>query len=225
MAHLLAGRTAAPAVSILRCTAAALVALLVFLGVAELVAVPVGPAAAPTLAIGEVAIAHTPNPVKDFAIAHFGEHDKAVLVIGIYLVLALVAVAVGAATGTLRSRPPAFAALAVLGAVAALSAATRLTGGPLDAMPSMAGAAAAAAAFALLTPRWPAGSASAADGDTSECPGDTSECPGDTSHRPGAGAGVAASPAGVPPAGGSGTRPALSRRRFLTSGAALAGMG
>ena len=218
VAHLLAGRTAAPAVSVLRCTAAALVALLVFLGVAELVAVPVGPAAAPTLAIGEVAIAHTPNPVKDFAIAHFGEHDKAVLVIGIYLVLALVAVAVGAATGTLRSRPPAFAALAVLGAVAALSAATRPTGGPLDAMPSMAGAAAAAAAFALLTPRWPAGSASAADGDTSERPGDTS-------RRPGAGAGVAASPAGVPPAGGSGTRPALSRRRFLTSGAALAGMG
>ena len=105
MAHLLAGRTATPAVSILRCTAAALVALLVLLGVAELVAVPVGPAGAPTLAIGEVAIAHTPNSVKDFAIAHFGEHDKAVLVIGIYLVLALVAVAVGAATGALRSRP------------------------------------------------------------------------------------------------------------------------
>ncbi len=141
---------------------AGLVALVVFLGAAELVAAAVGPESAPTIAVGQVAIAHTPNGIKEFAIRHFGEHDKMALLTGISVVLALVAAGVGAAAGFTRRRVVAVLAAGVLGAVSAASAASLPTGGPLDAVPSLVGAACAAGSFAALlrpdrraTPRAP----------------------------------------------------------------------
>ena len=44
------------------------------------------------IAVGGAAIDLTPIPVKDFAIQHFGSHDKTVLLTGIYVVLALFAI-------------------------------------------------------------------------------------------------------------------------------------
>src|SRR5690349_24653818 len=59
----------------------------VALGIAELTAAVTGPNGAPVTAVGETAINLTPVPVKEFAIAHFGTHDKAALVTGIVWLL------------------------------------------------------------------------------------------------------------------------------------------
>src|SRR6201995_4929318 len=67
----------------------------VALGVAELVAAITGPQGSPVVAVGSSAIDLTPIPVKDFAIAHFGSNDKAVLISGILLLLAGFAVVIG----------------------------------------------------------------------------------------------------------------------------------
>ena len=69
----------------------------VALGVAELAAAIIGPDSAPVIAVGETAINLTPIPVKDFAITHFGSHDKQALVAGILVMLAGFAALIGAA--------------------------------------------------------------------------------------------------------------------------------
>ena len=71
----------------------------VALGVAELAAAIIGPNSAPVIAVGETAINLTPIPVKDFAITHFGSHDKQALVAGILVMLAGFAALIGAARG------------------------------------------------------------------------------------------------------------------------------
>jgi hypothetical protein len=68
----------------------------VALGVAQLVAGMTGALGSPIDAIGEVAINHTPIPVKEFAIAHFGSRDKDALVTGILAVLIGAAAVAGA---------------------------------------------------------------------------------------------------------------------------------
>ena len=68
----------------------------VALGVAQLVAGITGALGSPVDAIGEVAINHTPIPVKEFAIAHFGSRDKDALVTGILTILILAAAMAGA---------------------------------------------------------------------------------------------------------------------------------
>ncbi|MHB1931151.1 MAG: hypothetical protein ACYCUG_17310, partial [Acidimicrobiales bacterium] len=188
----------APPRSAGRGAVAGVAALLVFLGVAEVVAVAVGSNGAPTVAIGQAVIAHTPSGLREFAIAHFGENDKTALLVGIYVVLAVVAIAVGVLAVVARRRSVALAAMAVLGVVAAVAGATRPTGGPLDAIPSLAGAAAGGVAFVLLVPRSCRRSAPVRGG--------------------GGGAGAAAAAEGTVPA-------AVDRRRFLAAGAAFAGAG
>jgi DMSO/TMAO reductase YedYZ molybdopterin-dependent catalytic subunit len=120
----------------------------VALGVAELAAVITGPASAPVIAVGETAINLTPVPVKDFAIAHFGTHDKEALVTGILLLL----VAFAALIGVLAVRRMAYG-LAGLAAFAALGAAAAVTApeaSPRDVLPTLAGVAVAAVALVAL---------------------------------------------------------------------------
>ena len=74
---------------------AGMLAAAVALGVAELAAGITGPQGAPVIAVGEVAINLTPIPVKEFAIAHFGSHDKEALVAGIVVLLVAFAALVG----------------------------------------------------------------------------------------------------------------------------------
>ncbi len=128
---------------------AGLVSLLTFLGVAELVALATGPSSAPSIALGENLILHAPQSLKEFAISHFGENDKNVLLAGIYVALAVVAAVVGALAARARRRYAAFS-LIVLGVLTASSAATQPAGSLLDAVPSLAGAAAAMAAFMVM---------------------------------------------------------------------------
>src|SRR3954454_11457353 len=79
-----------------RCAAAGVVAAAVALGVAELVAVPIGARSAPLIAVGGVVVDHVPEPVKAAAIAVFGVHDKTALLVGTLLLLALAAAGIGA---------------------------------------------------------------------------------------------------------------------------------
>ena len=92
----------------------------VALGIAELTAAVTGPNGAPVTAVGETAINLTPVPVKEFAIAHFGTHDKEALVTGIVMLLAAFAVLIGVLA--VRRLAYGLAALAVFAAVGVAAA-------------------------------------------------------------------------------------------------------
>jgi hypothetical protein len=112
----------------------------VALGIAELTAAVTGPNGAPVTAVGETAINLTPVPVKEFAIAHFGTHDKAALVTGIVVMLAAFAVLIGVLA--VRRLAYGLAALAVFAAVGVAAAVSQ--GGGFNVVPTLAGSAVAA---------------------------------------------------------------------------------
>ena len=131
-----------------------LLAAAVSLGVAELVAGVTGSAGEPVIAVGGAAIDLTPIPVKDFAIQHFGSHDKTVLLTGIYVVLALFAVV----TGILARRRIGYG-LAGLGVFAALGVAavlTRPVSSLVNAVPTVVGVTVGALVMVLLARSAPA---------------------------------------------------------------------
>ena len=118
----------------------------VALGIAELTAAVTGPNGAPVTAVGETAINLTPVPVKEFAIAHFGTHDKAALVTGIVMLLAAFAVLIGVlAVRRLAYGLAALAVFAVVGVAAAVS-----QGGGLNVVPTLAGAVVAGVTLVLM---------------------------------------------------------------------------
>ena len=118
----------------------------VALGIAELTAAVTGPNGAPVTAVGETAINLTPVPVKEFAIAHFGTHDKAALVTGIVVMLAAFAVLIGVLA--VRRLAYGLAALAVFAAVGVAAAVSQ--GGGLNVVPTLAGSAVAAVTLVLM---------------------------------------------------------------------------
>ena len=182
---------------------AGLLAAAVALGVAELTAALVGPASSPVVAVGDAVITLTPEAVKEFAIATFGENDKVALVVGTLVLTALFALVIGALS--LRDRRIGTVGILVFGAIGAYAAATRPAGGMLDAVPSLVGAGAGIVALrALLVPL------------TGPPPAPTSHLP----RRPGDRAVVDRLREVL--AAGDRKDGALDRRRFfLTSGAAL----
>jgi DMSO/TMAO reductase YedYZ molybdopterin-dependent catalytic subunit len=130
---------------------AGLLAALAALAVAELVAALVGPASSPVIAVGDAVITLTPEPVKAFAIATFGENDKIALVVGTLLLIAGYALLLGVVA--LRRPRVGIVGVGLFGLVGAVAAVTRPAGGPLDALPSLVGAGAGIAALlALLAP-------------------------------------------------------------------------
>src|ERR1700745_4169418 len=68
----------------------------VAMGIAQLLAGLSIPQASPVLAVGQAAIDLTPLPVKDWATSTFGTNDKNVLLTGVFVVLFLYAMGVGA---------------------------------------------------------------------------------------------------------------------------------
>ena len=128
-------RVTTPPTSRLRFALYGVLAALAGTGVGHLVAAVTEPAASPVLAVGELVIDHTPTTVKNWAIVHFGSHDKTILV-GSVLVGVLVLAAVA---GLLARR--AFrlgAALLVLLVAAALYAVlSRPVVHPSDAAPGV----------------------------------------------------------------------------------------
>jgi DMSO/TMAO reductase YedYZ molybdopterin-dependent catalytic subunit len=134
-----------------RVPAGALVGLLtaaVALGVAELAAAITGPLGAPVNAVGETAINLTPIPVKEFAITHFGSHDKEALVLGILVQLIAFAAVIGiAAIHRMSWGMAGLAAFAALGVAAALNLPNATAS---DLVPTLAGVAVAAAVLVVL---------------------------------------------------------------------------
>jgi len=120
----------------------------VALGVAELTAAVTGPNGAPVVAVGETAINLTPVPVKEFAIAHFGTHDKQALVIGIVVLLAAFAAGIGVLA--VRRLAYGLAALAAFAAVGVAAAVSLPAATAADVVPTLAGAAVAAVTLVLL---------------------------------------------------------------------------
>ena len=93
------------------------------LGVAEVVAVPIGPRSGPLIAVGGVVVDHVPEPVKAAAITAFGVHDKTALLVGTLVLLALAAAGIGVLA--LRSLTYAVAGVAGFAAAGSLAAVTR----------------------------------------------------------------------------------------------------
>ncbi|WP_137991823.1 molybdopterin-dependent oxidoreductase [Streptomyces vilmorinianum] len=138
----------------------------VSLAVAELVAALVRPEARPVTAVGGALVDRTPAAVEQWAIRTFGESDKAVLQLGILVVLGVLAGLVGLLA--LRHRTAGVSAVLLFGVVGALAAVSRPDSESLaDALPSLIGAVAGAVLLyvligRLLAPRPLAGEQAAA---------------------------------------------------------------
>lgn len=131
--------------------AAGVAAGILALGLAEVIAGLVDPSSAPIIALGDVVVDHVPGWLKNFAVSTFGTHDKQVLLATAYLIAA----GLSAVAGLLAvARPPrrqvGLWLVLVLGATAALAAATRPDATALAAVPALVGAAAGMAVLRHL---------------------------------------------------------------------------
>ena len=111
----------------------------VALGVAQLVAGLSRPQGSPVAAVGSVAIDNAPPAVKNFAISTFGSHDKLALVIGILVILAVFAAAIGVAA--MHRLSYGFAGLGVFALVGVLAALDQPKAAVVDVLPTLIGAA------------------------------------------------------------------------------------
>jgi DMSO/TMAO reductase YedYZ molybdopterin-dependent catalytic subunit len=120
----------------------------VALGVAELVAVAIGPNSSPVVAVGQGVIRLTPEWAKEFAIRTFGEQDKVALVAGTFVLLVIAAFVLGIVG--VRRRVVGFVGVALFGVVGAVAALAQPGAGPSTAIPSVVGAVAGIVALAAL---------------------------------------------------------------------------
>ncbi|MDN5796183.1 MAG: hypothetical protein L0H79_10600 [Intrasporangium sp.] len=115
----------------------------------HLLAALTAPSASPVLAVGSAVIDLTPTPVKEWAVAHFGTADKAVLVGGVLLVTLVVAVLAGLLS---RRHPWVGPALFLsLGALSGLAALSRPVVSAADLVPALVATVTGLATFAVLT--------------------------------------------------------------------------
>ena len=130
-----------------------LVTAVVALGVAELVTAISSTFRSPVIDVGDRVVDLVPPAVKDLAIDWFGTADKIALLVGIAVVLAIYAAAVGvvAVRGHLRAGLVGTVLFGVVGAAAALS--SRDERSLLAVLPSLVGAAAGCAALVVLVRR------------------------------------------------------------------------
>ena len=143
-------KTPEPA-TVRRLLSGALVGLLtagVALGVAELAAALISASSAPVIAVGETAINLTPVPVKEFAITHFGTHDKEALLTGIVVFLVAFAALIGVAA--VRRIGYGLAGLAVFAGLGMAAAVHLPTGTAVDVIPTLAGVGVAAVTMVVL---------------------------------------------------------------------------
>ncbi|MDQ2812713.1 MAG: molybdopterin-dependent oxidoreductase [Actinomycetota bacterium] len=143
--------TATGHATVRRLTAGAMTGVLtaaVALGVAELAAAIIGPNSAPVIAVGDTAINLTPIPVKEFAITHFGSHDKEALLAGIVVMLLAFAVLIGIAA--VRRIAYGLAGLAVFAAIGIAAAIHLPTATVVDVVPTLAGVIAAIPVLIIL---------------------------------------------------------------------------
>ena len=118
------------------------------LAAGHLVGAFISPSASPLLAVGSGAIDLTPTWLKDFAVRAFGNYDKAVLLSGMAVVIAVIGVAAGLISR--RSRIPGLALIAVLGVIAGVAVLSRPTAGSFDVLAPLAALITSASTFAAL---------------------------------------------------------------------------
>ena len=211
----------------LRPAVAGLVAVGAALAAAEPVVGLRRSAVSPVVAVGGWVIDHVPAGVKTFAIRQFGTNDKQALQVGIVVVLALVAVALGYGA---RRRPWVGAAGAALFGLAGAAAAWRRPGaGVIDAVaPSLFGALAAALVLRLLL--FPSSARSRPAAPVADGSADASAAtsialaplsPGGPATAGTGPASIDARPTTMIPSGPSG----LGRRQFLVRTAGVAAVG
>ncbi|WGL51173.1 molybdopterin-dependent oxidoreductase [Nocardioides sp. BP30] len=118
------------------------------LAAGHLVAALTTPAASPVLAVGSTVIDRTPTSLKEWAIAHFGTHDKTILVGSVLVVVLLLSTAVG----PLARRRAVYgaAALVLLAGIAAACALRRPEASAGAAVPSLVAGVVAVLALMLV---------------------------------------------------------------------------
>lgn len=140
---------ARPSRGILAGATAGFVAFAATLGAANFVSVFLRPQASPTITAGGVVIGHAPAWLKNLVVQEFGENDKNVLLLlGMYVTLTLLAMAVGVIAW--RHVAVGVAALALFGAFGALMAVTRPSAQVTDMIPSIIGGVAGVVAITSL---------------------------------------------------------------------------
>jgi hypothetical protein len=125
-----------------------LLAAAVAIGVATLAAAFVRPQASPIIAVGGAFIDRTPPALKNFAVEHFGENDKTILLLGMYVTIACIAMVIGCLAR--RNVTIGVAGLAAFGLFGAFVAITRPDSRATDVLPSVIGAIAGIAALLWL---------------------------------------------------------------------------
>ncbi|HZR53997.1 MAG TPA: hypothetical protein VFB06_31400 [Streptosporangiaceae bacterium] len=118
------------------------------IGIATLVAAFFRPQASPIIAVGEWFIDHTPSWLKNFAVEKFGEHDKTMLLLGMYVTITLLAVGIGVMAR--RRTTIGIVGVAVFGLFGAYIAYTRPDSKFSDVIPSVIGGIAGVAALLWL---------------------------------------------------------------------------
>jgi hypothetical protein len=107
------------------------------LGVANLAAAFIRPQASPIIVVGGAFIDRTPAALKNFAVEKFGENDKNVLLLGLYITIALIAIGVGMIAW--RQVWAGVVGIGAFGALGAYVAYTRPESQVTDVIPSLAG--------------------------------------------------------------------------------------
>ena len=116
---------------------AGFLAAAVALGVANLIAAFVRPQASPIIAVGGAFIDRTPPALKNFAVQKFGENDKNMLLLGMYVTIALIAIAIGILAW--RHMSAGVAGIGLFGLFGAFVAITRPESHASDVIPSVVG--------------------------------------------------------------------------------------
>jgi hypothetical protein len=116
---------------------AGFLAAAVAIGTANLVAAFVRPQASPIIAVGGAFIDRTPSALKNFAVEKFGENDKNMLLLGMYVTIALIAIAIGILAW--RRVAIGVAGIGMFGLFGAFVAITRPESHVTDVIPSIVG--------------------------------------------------------------------------------------
>ena len=109
----------------------------VALGMANLVAAFVRPQASPIIAVGGAFIDRTPPALKNFAVEKFGENDKTMLLLSMYVTIALIAIVIGILAW--RRLAIGVAGIGLFGLFGAFVAITRPENHVTDVIPSIVG--------------------------------------------------------------------------------------
>ena len=125
-----------------------ILAAAVAIGVATFAAAFVRPQASPASALGSIFVDRIPAALKHSVMAHFGAHDRTVLLLGMYAALGLIAMVLGCMAR--RTPSVGVAGIAAFGLLAAFIVITRPESRASDVIPSAVGAVAGVMALLWL---------------------------------------------------------------------------